>query len=388
MGTGSVEKHVSTVKAPIGRPRRPRRWRRGVVVAGVLVVVAGTGGGLAATGVVGGGKLFGANPAKTPSPDSSAATSTALVTQQTLSERTSVNGTLGYSGSYDVIDQASGTITGMPPVGKVISQGHVLYQVSGSPVVLLQGSKVPAYRALSVTMSGPDVRQLNADLVALGYASSDELDPHSGYFSWATVTALEKLQKAVGQTQTGQLGLGQAVFLAPRTIRITKVTGVYGGPAQPGAPVIEATSTTRYVTVALDATLQSLVKAGDQVIVTLPDHRTTPGRISSVGSVAVATPSGSTVEVDVSLSDPGATGQLDQAPVTVSIVSQSVANVLAVPVNALLARPGGYAVEVAGAGNARRLVGVTPGLFDDDAGLVQVTGPGLAAGQHVVIPAS
>jgi hypothetical protein len=32
-------------------------------------------------------------------------------------------------------------------------------------------------------------------------------------------------------------------------------------------------------------------------------------------------------------------------------------------------------------------VPVTPGLFDDAAGLVQVTGAGLAAGQHVVVPA-
>jgi hypothetical protein len=33
-------------------------------------------------------------------------------------------------------------------------------------------------------------------------------------------------------------------------------------------------------------------------------------------------------------------------------------------------------------------VPVQPGLFDDDAGLVQVTGSGLAAGQRVVVPAS
>ena len=85
---------------------------------------------------------------------------------------------------------------------------------------------------------------------------------------------------------------------------------------------------------------------------------------------------------------PAATGRLDQAPVTVSIVSQSVKNVRTVPVNALLAQPGGYSVEVVGADGTHRLVPVTIGLFDDDAGLVQVTGPGLVAGQRVVVPAS
>ena len=55
---------------------------------------------------------------------------------------------------------------------------------------------------------------------------------------------------------------------------------------------------------------------------------------------------------------------------------------------ALLARSGGgYAVEVVGARGSHRLVPVTVGVFDDAAGLVQVSGPGLAAGQHVVVPA-
>jgi hypothetical protein len=80
-------------------------------------------------------------------------------------------------------------------------------------------------------------------------------------------------------------------------------------------------------------------------------------------------------------------GHLDQAPVEVAITTGSVASALVVPVDALLARAGGgYAVEVTGAGG-QHLVRVTPGLFDDAAGLVQVTGAGLSDGQHVVVPA-
>jgi multidrug efflux pump subunit AcrA (membrane-fusion protein) len=62
--------------------------------------------------------------------------------------------------------------------------------------------------------------------------------------------------------------------------------------------------------------------------------------------------------------------------------------VLAVPVAALLAQsPGGYAVEVAGPGRARRLVPVTVGIFNDNSGLVQVTGA-LTPGQRIVVPAT
>ena len=73
---------------------------------------------------------------------------------------------------------------------------------------------------------------------------------------------------------------------------------------------------------------------------------------------------------------------------TVAITTATAPGALVVPVNALLARAsGGYAVEEV-TGGRHHLVPVRLGLFDDAAGLVQVSGPGLAAGQRVVVPAS
>jgi len=55
----------------------------------------------------------------------------------------------------------------------------------------------------------------------------------------------------------------------------------------------------------------------------------------------------------------------------------------------LLAQPGGgYGVEVIGPRNSRKILRVSVGLFDDAQGLVQVSGPGLHAGQQVVVPAA
>ncbi|MDX6471054.1 MAG: hypothetical protein QOF75_2857, partial [Gaiellaceae bacterium] len=84
---------------------------------------------------------------------------------------------------------------------------------------------------------------------------------------------------------------------------------------------------------------------------------------------------------------PAATGRLDQAPVSVSIVTDSVRNALVVPVNALLALAGGgYAIEKIDADGSHRLVPVELGLFDDSNGLVQVTGNGITAGMRIVVP--
>lgn len=369
------------------QPRRRRWWM--VLVATVCAVL------LAATATVVAIRWAGAHrPAGAETHSSQGSLWT--VSRRTLHSQQQVNGTLGYLGNWSVIDQASGTVTALPAPGQVVSQGQGLYSVDGAPVVLLYGT-VPAYRDLSVGVSGADVAQLNTDLAALGYASGTGLDPDSSYDSLATAAAVENLQRALGVAQTGTLTLGQAVFL-PSATRVTAVSATLGTPAHPGSPVAQATSTTRDVTVPLNADLQSDVKAGDQVSMTLPNGQTTSGVVSSVGSVAT-TPSGSgtsgssqgtpTIEVDITPTNAAATGSLDQAPVLVSITTASVPDALVVPVNALLALPGGrYAVERVTPSGAHRLVPVSLGLFDDAQGLVQVTDTHLSVGDRVVVPST
>jgi Putative peptidoglycan binding domain len=340
--------------------------------------------------------------------------STAQVQRRTLWATVPQDGTLTYQAQadgspYSVINQGRGTYTALPALGQVIQQGHTLYRVNDSPVALLYG-QTPAYRTLSAGASGPDVAELNADLVALGYATSAQLSPASGSFGSASTAAVEKLQAALGMTQSGTLTLGQAVF-DPTAVRVTSVSAALGGGAQPGQTVLQGTSTTRQVQVALDASQQIDVAVGDTVSITLPNNQATPGVVSSVGTVATC-PSGSggsssspaapgtdtcssnssassppTINVDVTPSDPTATRRWDQAPVQVGITTASVRDALVVPVTALLAQStGGYAVEVVGTGRTEHLEPVSLGLFDDANGLVAVTGPHLAAGQKVTVP--
>jgi peptidoglycan hydrolase-like protein with peptidoglycan-binding domain len=237
---------------------------------------------------------------------------------------------------------------------------------------------------------GKDVAELNANLGALGYGTGLVGDT----FTSATAAAIDAFQRARGLSQTGELLLGSVVFESG-PVRVTAVTPTVGATVQAG-PVLDTTSLRRQVTIALDAAQQSDLKVGDPVMITLPDNSTTPGKVSYVGTVATVPPSSGqggggsgtpTIEVDVTPTDPAATGRLDQAPVNVSITTGSVENALVVPVNALLAlASGGYAVEVVAAGGVHQLVGVQLGLFDDADGFVQITGSTLSPGTRVVVP--
>ncbi len=272
--------------------------------------------------------------------------------------------------------------TRLPKVGAVVRRGQVIYAIGGTPVLLLYGG-VPPWRAFVPGMSpGSDIAELNRNLGLAGDG-----------FTSQTAAAISSLQAEHGLPLTGELLLGSVVF-EPGAVRVTSVTPAPGAAVQAG-PVLNVTSTRRVVTIALDASQQGGIKVGDSVVITLPDNSTTPGRVSFVGTVATASSdqgagnsSGPTIEVDVTPENPAATGRLDQAPVDVSITTATVRGVLAVSVNALVALAGGgYAVEEVHAG-VHQLVAVSVGLFDDAAGMVQVSGSGLAAGQRVVVPAS
>ena len=341
---------------------------------------------------------------------------TATVERGRLALQVSATGNLTYAAQadgsrYSVVNQATGVLTALPSVGDVIKCGQVLYRVQGHPVPLLCG-RTPLYRSLSQGMKGWDVKELNRNLAELGYADGAELDP-SGYFGSETRSALKDLKGDLGLAPTGSLDPDQAVVL-PGPLRISSVSATLGAAAQPGAPIAEATSTARRVEVDLEPSQAEGVKVGDRASITLPNNRTTPGVVGRIGTLVVDDGSGSdsgSASGSGSASDSGSSGGsgattatvpvfiklkqirdvrgIQQAPVQVSIITGRVTDALSVPVTALLARPGGgYAVETVDADGERHLVPVDLGAFDDANGLVQVSGPGVRAGQRVVVPAT
>jgi Putative peptidoglycan binding domain len=362
----------------------PKTWL--LAGAAVLVAAAATGGVVVMSG------------AKQATAAAQAPTvSSATVERGKLSDQISQSGTLTYRGRpdgspYTVFNRTRGTYTKLPDRGDRVDCGGVLYRVNNKPVLLLCGS-TPAYRSLSEGASGPDVTELNANLVHLGYATDAQLDPSSGSFGAATASALRKLQAKLGEDRTGSLDLGRVVFL-PESLRIATVAGELGASASPGAQVLSATSDTLEVQLALDPSQQGAVRTGDRARITLPGNTSARGRVDRLGRVAQV-PAGqntsagvATIPASISLDHPEQARGLDQAPVQVNIATKGVDDALNVPVTAIVGRSGGgFAVEVVRAGGRRELVAVTLGLFDTARGRVQVDGA-LHVGDRVVVPSS
>jgi len=146
---------------------------------------------------------------------------TTTVLRRTLTETSTGDGTLGYGSMLELYDRLSGTFTWLPSIGAAIDRGGTLWRVNNEPVALMYGS-VPAYRTLKVGVSdGPDVTELNKNLIDLGYdpygAIGDDED-----FSDATAAAVRRWQHAEGLHETGEVELGRIVF-APGARRVTAV---------------------------------------------------------------------------------------------------------------------------------------------------------------------
>jgi hypothetical protein len=340
-------------------------------------------GGVALVGAVPGALALrsgdGSRAAASDTSDGSTARATAKVTKRDLAERADASGTLGYGDPTSLSFGGQGTVTALPALGTVVDRGGQLAEVDGSPVILFLGDR-PLWRPLGEGVDdGPDVEQVEANLVALGQATEGELGPN-GHWTAATTNAVKRWQKAIGVDQSGTIEPGRVVF-QPAAVRIAEHAAEVGSPA--GGPVLKVTGTTQSVHVSLPARKQALVHVGDAVQVVLPSSTTVAATISEVGTVATPGQNGQdpTIPVTVVLTDASAAAGLDQAPVTVKITTTSAKGVLAVPVQALLAlAEGGYAVEKV-TGATTKLVAVTLGASAD--GWVEIRGD-VADGDEVV----
>jgi peptidoglycan hydrolase-like protein with peptidoglycan-binding domain len=406
-------------------PPRGRRGRRTVLVASALLVVAAVAV-VGALGLGGGGAEDGSS-----APPRSG--STVPVTRATLTERTTVDGQLGYGTEIPLPVKATGTVTWLPAESRTVQRGGTLLRVDDRPVVLLYGT-LPMYRDLGLTagarqgtrqdagteedaqgrgdqgltddaskapapsgspapggagaggtrgtLRGMDVLQFESNLAALGYTGFTVDEEFTGL----TARAVKRWQKSLGLPQTGTVGVGDVVYSAGE-VRIGHA-GVRLGSAVT-EDVLTYTGTSRKVVVNASAEEDSWAVRGAAVTIGLPDGTSVKGEVASVGKKATAPEEGGgeggsgapTVPVTITIKDQKSVGRLESAPVTVEYVGRERTDVLTVPVAALVAlAEGGHGLETADG----RFVAVKTGLFAD--GRVEVSGSAVREGMKVRIP--
>jgi hypothetical protein len=319
--------------------------------------------------------------AESSSPPGETVVNTADVTRETLVDRESHDGTLGHGSTTTLTARGGGTLTWLPATGSTIRRGKALYKVDAEPVPLLYGT-LPAYRTLAPGVEGADVKQFEKNLWALGYRG---FTVDSDYTA-ATASAVEQWQEDQNEDDTGRVEPGRIRY-APGPVRIDSEAAQNGSVVQPGAEILQYSGTALVATVDLEMDSQRLARTGAAVHVEMPDGTTVPGRIVKVGTTVQKGQGDQddTTVIEVTISLSGAPAGLDDAAVSVGFVASQRANVLTVPIAALLAlAEGGYGVQIV-EGSTTRIVAVRTGLFAD--GRVEVDGAGLAAGLKVGMPA-
>ncbi len=254
----------------VPKPRLPRHRGRWVASLALLIAAA-----VIVAIVVSSNK-----PANKGSASGTTATGAATVQRRNLVATDTESGTLSYANAQTVYNRLSGTITRVPQVGAVVRAGQTLFDVDTKPVLLMGGS-TPAYRDLtSADVSGPDVYELNKNLVDLGY-NPDGIVIDDGWQS-ATTAGIDLMQYRLGETETGKLTLGQVVFL-------------------PGPQMVQAVDTT------IGSTAASYTGTSDPLFVDYSNDSTTTGTDTTTTGTDTGTTGPGTVTTGTDTSPTGTT---------------------------------------------------------------------------------
>lgn len=365
--------------APARRRRRPLR-----IALAVLAAVAVAGAAVAAATGVFGGTEDGA----TASDAASGPAKTAEVKQTSLTRSETLDGTLGYGEATPVQASGQGVVTWLPGEGDTVERGETVYRADEKKVPLLYGA-TPLYRPLETGAEGRDVELLEKNLSALGYGGFTVDDEYTE----GTADAVRDWQEDLDREETGTVQPADAV-VASGARRVTDVQAALGAP--PNGTVLTWTGTERTITVQLAVKDEDLVSGEEtRATVTLPDGSTAEAKVAEVGTAVTAEPAqegeaqqqsgeDATLPVTLTVEDQKKLGRYQAAPVDVAFEAETREDVLAVPVEALVAlREGGYAVEAVRADGTEYLP-VKLGMFSG--GMVEVSGQGVTAGLKVGVP--
>ena len=142
--------------------------------------------------------------------------------------------------SQRLANAAAGTITWLPKPGDLIEFGTALYAVDHKPIILMEGS-LPMYRDIAYKVSdGPDVAQLERNLVNLGYVADEATTGNSSdltvdhHVTPLTESSIRSWQLSLGLTSTGVVKQGDVVF-RPEAVQISELHVALGEVVEAGS---------------------------------------------------------------------------------------------------------------------------------------------------------
>jgi peptidoglycan hydrolase-like protein with peptidoglycan-binding domain len=284
------------------------------------------------------------------------------------------------------------TANGQEPDG-VVDFGEVIFLSAPSQVV--ETFALPGDPAGGGVMSlttgeaayGIDIQQLEDALIDLGFDADGSLVA-DGTYTLETYQAVLDFQLATGLETDGILDLGEIIFL-PSAVRVTDQLTTQGSFVGPDTPILGISLSEKVVYMALPADDQGILSVGDAVTVEMPDNTQVSATVVFVSQTAITGQNEwdpAWFEVRIALDDPSVAAGLDEAPVDVIIISDSVSDVRAIPVSALVALlEGGYAVEVDTGNGQVQLIAIEVGFFGSD-NLIEIISGALEPGDQVVVP--
>ncbi|MEV5484487.1 MULTISPECIES: peptidoglycan-binding domain-containing protein [Streptomyces] len=376
---------------------------------------------------------------------------TASVEKRMLTSTVVTQGTVSYAAARPLnfagtVEPSRGAASVTQPLvtkvavkaGSKITEGSVLLEVSGRPVLVLKGG-VPMYRTLARGATGDDVRQLQQGLTDIGfptpvtgtYDASTEQAVSRWYASrhYAPATAPPEQPDSPESSQppsptapartaarpAAPAGVtvpsGELIFLRDLPARLTNLSASVGAPAT--GKIGSVSGSALQIQGQVMASDAQLFKAGATATVQTPDGKQFPASVTALGSGRTAGTSGgrgsagsggaprdagsntsggdgtpATTSIRVAVRNPHALAPYNGQAVKVTVqVGSTKGKALVVPVSALSTKADGRAwVRVAHGNGKTTDVAVTPGL--SVAGEVQVTpaqGGALNSGDQVVI---
>ena len=236
-------------------------WR-GIFVIGAIALLVGVAVGWAVSVV--------AQPVADPS--DSLAYTLVTVTQGQVGSSVKLNTMATWPTTVVGVNRSQGVVTGVNLApGEVTEQGDIIYSVDLRPVIVAMGD-IPAFRTITAGDSGADVSQLQSMLTALSFYSG----PISGTAGKLTARAIKAWQTSLGLPNTGQVDLGDVIFVPQLPARLSLDTAIIkrGASLTGGEPVMLGLPDAPTFTIPVTDMQAAGMPPGTRVEITAPNTQT------------------------------------------------------------------------------------------------------------------